>query len=365
MIAFFDLKAQYESIRRELEPVVLETLASTEYVLGGRVAAFERDFADYCGSRHAIAVNSGTSALHLSLLAAGVSPGDEVITVAFSFVATVATVLYAGARPVLCDVDERTMNIDSGAIESLVSERTKAIVPVHLQGGPAEMAPILALARRHGLMVIEDAAQAHGASYQGKRVGALGDMGCFSFYPSKNLGACGEGGLVVTDDDALAEKVRMLRDWGQDRKSHHALAGFNYRMEGIQGAVLGVKLRHLDDWIESRRRLAKRYDDALRGSGLTLPVELSEARHVYHLYAVRAPHRDDIRRFLSKRDIGTAIHYPIPIHLQPAYTELGYGKGSFPNAERAAEQILSLPLYPELAEESVEVVCRAVLEFGS
>ena len=360
MIPFLDLKAQYASIQDELVAAVTDSLASTQWILGREVAAFEDEFAAYTGARFGIGVNSGTSALHLALLAAGVGPGDEVITVSCTFVATVAAVDYTGARPVFVDVDPDTLNMDVGQIEGAITERTKAILPVHLHGQPADLDPILEIARRHGLVVIEDAAQAHGAEYKGQRVGSIGDLGCFSFYPGKNLGACGEGGFVLTNDEEHAKKIRMLRDWGQSRKYHHDLKGFNYRMDGIQGAALRVKLRHLDSWTEARRAHAAQYSRLLSAAGVTVPVESHDVRHVYHVYAIRSPRRDAIQAGLQAREIQTGIHYPIPVHLQTAYREFGQGSGQLPVTEKACTELLSLPMFPELTQEQVERVCDAV-----
>ncbi|MDS4068167.1 MAG: DegT/DnrJ/EryC1/StrS family aminotransferase [Candidatus Competibacter sp.] len=360
MIPFLDLKAQYQSIKDELDAAVLKVLASTQYALGPEVAAFEEEFAAFCDVPHAVAVNSGTSALHLALLAIGLQPGDEVITVASTFVATVAAIDYAGGRPVFVDVEPDTLNMDPALIEARITERTRAILPVHLHGHPADLDPILAIARRHGLKVIEDAAQAHDAEYRGRRVGGIGDLGCFSFYPGKNLGACGEGGMVVTHDPEYADQIRMLRDWGQSRKYHHDLKGFNYRMEGIQGAVLRVKLRHLKDWTEARRRHAALYNELLAGTEVKTAVEKDYARHVYHVYAIRAPQRDALQEALTRQGIATGIHYPIPVHLQKAYAELGYGPGDLPVTEREAGRLLSLPMFAELKDKQIEAVVQGI-----
>lgn len=362
MVPFLDLKAQHAGIEQELLAAVKATLASTQFVLGKEVAAFEEEFAGYSGGCFGIGVNSGTSALHLALLAAGVGPGDEVITVSCTFVATVAAVDYTGARPVFVDVDADTLNMDVAQIEAAITDRTKVILPVHLHGQPADLDSILEIARRHNLIVIEDAAQAHGAEYKGRRVGSIGDMGCFSFYPGKNLGACGEGGMVVTNNEDYAQRIRMLRDWGQERKYHHTLKGFNYRLEGIQGAMLRVKLRHLDAWTEGRRRNAAYYDEFLVDSGITIPVEAPYARHVYHVYGVRVPNRDAVQAALQSRSIQTGIHYPIPVHLQKAYEEFGFGPGDLPVTEKASAELLSLPMFPELERSQVEEVCEALLE---
>jgi dTDP-4-amino-4,6-dideoxygalactose transaminase len=362
MVPFLDLKVQYESLREQIGAAVSRTLASADYVLGSEVSAFEEEFAGYIGTRFAVGVNSGTSALHLALLAAGVGPGDEVITVSCTFVATVAAIDYTGARPVFVDVEPETLNMDVTQVEAALTERTKALLPVHLHGHPADMDPILDIARRNNLVVIEDAAQAHGAEYKGRRAGALGDLGCFSFYPGKNLGACGEGGMVVTNNESYAHAIRKLRDWGQERKYHHVLKGYNYRMEGVQGAILRVKLRHLDAWTDARRQHAASYNEALQDTDLRTPTEAVYARHVYHVYAVRTPKRNRVQQFLQTRNISTAIHYPIPVHLQKAYMEFGYKAGDLPVTERAADELLSLPMFPELRNGQIEAVCAAVLE---
>ena len=351
MIGLVDLQAQYASIKAELDAAVLGVLASGRFALGPEVAAFEEEFAAYCGAAHGVGVSSGTSALHLALLAAGVGPGDEVITVPFTFVATVAAIRYTGATPVFVDINPRTCTMDVDQMAGAITSRTKAVIPVHLYGQPADMDPLLALAGRHHLTVVEDAAQAHGAEYRGRRVGGLGDLGCFSFYPGKNLGACGEGGIVVTNDETLAHTIRSLRSWGEERRYHHTRAGFNYRMDGIQGAVLRVKLRHLPAWTSARRQIAATYDRLLAGTDITTPTAAAHARHVYHLYAVRTPHRDRVRQALGDAGIQTGLHYPVPVHLQPAYADLGGQRGDFPHAEAAAADTLTLPIYPELPAE--------------
>ena len=359
-VPYLDLKAQYRSIKPEIDAAIARVLDSCQFALGPEVAAFEREFAAYCGTSDCIALNSGTSALHLALLAAGVSPGDEVITVPFTFVASVAAVLYAGARPVLVDIEPKSFTMDPAAIEALITPRTRAILPVHLYGQSADMDPIMAIARRHGIAVIEDAAQAHGAKYKGRPVGSIGDMACFSFYPGKNLGAYGEGGAVTTSNPEYTRTIRMLRDWGQYRKYHHVLRGYNFRMEGFQGAVLGVKLRHLEEWTETRRDLVRQYNELLAGCNVTTPAEMSWAKHVYHVYTVRSNDRDGLQSALGAEGIQTGIHYPIPVHMQPAYADLGYGAGAFPHAEAAAKEVLSLPLYPELSSQAVAEVAAAV-----
>jgi dTDP-4-amino-4,6-dideoxygalactose transaminase len=361
MIPFLDLKAQYKSIKPEIDGAVINVLESTQFVLGEYVAEFEREFASYCGAKHGIAVNSGTSALHLALLAAGVGPGDEVITIPFTFVATVSAICYTGATPVFVDIEPRSFTMDASKLEKAITPRTKAILPVHLYGQMADMDAILEIANRRGIPVIEDACQAHGAEYKGKRAGSLGASGCFSFYPGKNLGAYGEGGMAVTSDDAQAKKMRMLRDWGQEKRYHHVLKGFNYRMEGIQGAILGVKLRYLEQWTEARRARARQYDALLKGSEmLTPPEQLSGRRHVYHIYAVRSADRDGLQKLLQADGVQTGLHYPIPVHLQEAHADLGYKAGDFPASEAAANEVLSLPMFPEMTSTQVEQVVSAV-----
>ncbi|KQZ26659.1 erythromycin biosynthesis sensory transduction protein eryC1 [Mesorhizobium sp. Root552] len=363
MIPFLDLKAQYASIKEEVDAAALRVLASTQYVLGEEVAAFEKEFATYCQARHAIAVNTGTSALHLALLAADIGPGDEVITVPFTFVASVSAICYTGARPVFVDIEPTTFTMDPAKLEAAITSRTKAIMPVHLYGQMADMTPIMEIAARHGIPVIEDACQAHGAEYHGKRAGSIGVSGCFSFYPGKNLGACGEGGLAVTNDDATAAKIRMLRDWGQEQRYHHTLKGFNYRMDGIQGAILRVKLRHLEKWTEARRTNARLYTTLLKNvEAVAAPTEAADRRHVYHIYAVRSDDREALRQSLDAAGIATGLHYPIPVHLQKAHADLGHRKGDFPVSEQVASEVLSVPLYPELTSEQIATVVDAIAE---
>ncbi|MRX51819.1 aminotransferase class I/II-fold pyridoxal phosphate-dependent enzyme [Paracoccus sp. S-4012] len=358
MIPFLDLQAQYRTVGPEIEAAVLRTLRGCSYVLGPEVERFEEDFAAYCGTKHAVAVSTGTSALHLALLAAGIGPGDEVITVPMTFVATVAAIVYAGATPVFADIDPHTWNLDPAAAEAAITPRTRAILPVHLHGRLADMDALRAIARRHNLVLIEDAAQAHGAERGGVRAGAFGAMGCFSFYPGKNLGAAGEGGAVTTNDAALADAIRCLRDWGQQGKYNHVRHGFNYRMEAIQGAVLGVKLRYLDGWNDARRRIADAYSDGLAPE-LVRPAPFG-LDHACHVYAIRVPDRDRSREALQRAGVSTNIHYPTPVHLQPAYAGLGYRKGQFPASEAFARETLSLPLFPEQQPEQVAAVIEAV-----
>ena len=361
MIPFLDLKAQYQSIKSEIDAAVLGVRASGQYRLGEEVIRLEQEFADYCNVKHAIAVNTGTSALHLSLLAAGVGPGDEVITVPFTFVATVSAICYTGARPVFVDVEPVTLTMDAAELEAKITSRTKAIIPVHLYGQMADMDAIKAVADHYRIPIIEDACQAHGARYKGARAGSIGTSGCFSFYPGKNLGGCGEGGMIVTNSDDQATTMRMLRDWGQEQRYHHLLKGFNYRMDAIQGAILRIKLRHLEAWTEARRAHARRYSLLLAGSAhLRTPVEIADRRHVYHVYAVRSRDRDGLQRALSAEGIQSGLHYPIPVHLQKAHADLGYQAGDFPISEAAARVVLSLPIYPEMTAWHVEQVVAAM-----
>lgn len=362
MIPFVDLKAQYRSIKDEVDAAVLGVLDSTAFVLGPEVAAFEALFAPYASCEFAMGVNTGTSALHLALLAAGVGAGDEVITTAHTFIATVSAIDYCGARAVLVDVDPGTLTIDPTKIEAAITTRTKAIIPVHLYGQPADMDPIMEIADRHGLTVIEDAAQAHGAEYRGRRCGSIGHLGCFSFYPGKNLGAYGEGGAVTTNDPELARRVRMLRDWGSEKRYVHELKGFNYRLEGVQGAVLRVKMGYIERWTDMRIAAAARYEALLDPLGVVRPTHAG-GRHVYHLYVIRDTNRDRLQTHLTERGVSTGIHYPTPVHLQPAFADLGYRVGDFPNAEAAAAEVLSLPMYPELAESDQQIIAGALAEW--
>ena len=360
MIPLVDLQAQYRSIKPDIDAAVQGVLDSAQFVLGPAVSRFEKGFAAYCGTAEAIGVNSGTSALHLALLAAGVAPGDEVITVPFTFVATVAAIEYAGAKPVFVDVDPTYYTMDPAQLESVITPRTKAVVPVHLYGQPADMAPIIEIANRRGLTVIEDACQSHGAEYGGRRCGSIGALGCFSFYPGKNLGAYGEGGAVVTNDPALAAKIRLLRSWGEETRYTHTYRGYNYRMDGIQGAVLDVKLRHIDRWTDARRAHAASYARYLEDTPATLPRVRGGASHVYHVYAVRVPRRESLRAALAETGVQTGVHYPIPVHLQPAYRDLGYARHDFPVAEQLADEVLSIPIFPELTGHQIETIAGVI-----
>jgi dTDP-4-amino-4,6-dideoxygalactose transaminase len=362
-VPFLDLKSHHAPLRSELNAAILEVIEDGAFAGGPFVARFEADFAAYCDCPHAVGVGSGTEALWLSLLAAGVGPGDEVITVPSTFMATAEAITYAGAHPVFIDVDERTYTMDHAALNEALTPKTKAIIPVHLFGQPADMDPILEFAREHGLYVIEDACQAHGAEYKGRKVGTLGDTACFSFYPGKNLGAFGEAGAIVTRNAELLEKIRILRDHGQVRKYHHTMVGWNCRMDGIQGAVLRIKLRHLERGNQLRRSHAAYYDRAFEGiREIITPAHEDSIRHVYHVYAIRVKERDEMIRLLTERGIGTGVHYPVPVHLQEAYRSLGYEPGSFPIAERCATEFLSLPMFPELTREQLEIVSHGVKE---
>ncbi|TEU21891.1 MAG: DegT/DnrJ/EryC1/StrS family aminotransferase [Anaerolineales bacterium] len=368
MIPVFDLKDQYNTIKDEVNEAVARVLESGWFILGKEVEAFEEEFAAYCGLSHGIGVGSGTEALHLALLACGVGPGDEVITVPHTAVATVAAIELTGAQPVFVDIDPASYTIVPDQLESRITARTRAIVPVHLYGQAAALDPILEIAQRYGLTVVEDCAQAHGAKYRGRRVGSLGPVACFSFYPTKNLGAYGDGGMVVTDDGSLAQKVRLLRQYGWEKRYVSSLKGLNSRLDELQAAILRVKLKHLDEWNKARRTRARLYDELLAGSGVAIPTEMDYGRHVYHLYVVRCPHRahrDELKSYLVEHGVGTAIHYPVPIHLQEAYRDLGYRQGDFPVTEACADEILSLPMYPELREDEVRETSELVKAYNS
>ena len=360
MIPLADLQAQYRSIKPEIDAAVQQVLDEGQFVLGPAVSRFEQGFADYCGAAETIGVNSGTSALHLALLAAGVAHGDEVITVPFTFVATIAAIEYTGATPVFVDIDPIYYTMDPARLEDPITPRTKAIIPVHLFGQTADMDPILEVANRHGLTVIEDACQAHGAEYHGRRCGSIGALGCFSFYPGKNLGAYGEAGAVVTNNRELAARIRLLRSWGEETRYEHSYRGFNYRMDAIQGAVLDVKLRHIERWTEARRAHAAAYARSLEDTVASVPRVRDRTRHVYHVYAVRVPQRQALRAKLADAGVQTGIHYPIPLHLQPAYRDLEYARGDFPVAEQLAEDVLSLPMFPELTGHQVELIVGVI-----
>ena len=356
-VPFLDLKVQYESIKDEISAALQKVLDKTAFAGGPFVAQFEEEFASFCGTEYAVGVSSGTAALWLALLGLGIGPGDEVITTTNTFIATAEAISFCGAKPVFVDVEEKTYNMDAALFAAAITDRTKAVIPVHLYGQTADMDPIMEMARRHNLLVIEDASQAHGAEYKGRRAGSMGEAGCYSFYPGKNLGAYGEAGAVVTSNKALANKMRAFRDHGQSKKYYHSMIGWNSRMDGFQGAILSVKLKHLPEWTEARRKNAQKYNEVLADiDGIILPFEAEYARHVYHIYAIRAQNRDDLMKSLAEREISSGIHYPVPLHLQEAYRYMGLGRGSFPMSEQCADEIVSLPMFAELAEEQIEYI---------
>ena len=363
-VPFVDLKAQYRIIQEEVDAAIREVVESAAFVLGPAVERFERDFADYLGVEEVVGVSNGTVALQLTMLALGIGPGHDVIVPAHTFIATAEAVSHVGARPVFVDVHRETANLDASLLPGAVTPNTRAIVPVHLYGQPADLEPILRFAAERGLTVIEDACQAHGAHYRGRRAGSCGRAACFSFYPGKNLGAYGEGGAIATNDHELATRLRRLRDHGQTERYHHAEVGYNARLEGIQGAVLGVKLRHLDRWNLARRAHAAVYTQDLAGTEVALPVEAESCMSVYHLYVVRSERRDDLRRHLASREIQTGLHYPIPVHLQDAYAVLGHREGNFPEAEAWARECLSLPMFPEMTNAQLNQVIQGVKSFS-
>ena len=355
-----DLERQYLSIKEEIDATLLEGVASTQYILGEELARFEDEFAGYCGARYCVGVGSGTAAIHLALEALGVSHGDEVIAPANTFFGSVLPVLKLGATPVLVDCDEETATIDVGAVSAAAGPRTKAVLAVHLYGHPADMDPLEQVCASHGLALVEDACQAHGARYKGRRAGGLGRIAAFSFYPSKNLGAYGDGGAVTTDDAQLAERIRVLRNLGQSDKYTHVAEGWNERLDTIQAAVLRVKLRYLDRWNALRRRHAAAYEEALAGAGVLTPQTAPWAEHVWHLYAVRTSRREELRSALAAHGIATGIHYPVPLHQQPALAHLGYARGAFPVTEAWASELLSLPMFAELELHEIERVAEIV-----
>jgi len=362
-VPFMDLKAQYAAIKDEIDAGLQDVLNNTAFAGGPFVAKFEEAFAAYCQSEHAVGVGSGTEALWIPLLAMDIGPGDEVITVPNTFIATAEAISFTGATPIFVDIDETTHNMDPNLLEAAITKKTKAVIPVHLFGQPADMDPIRIVAKKYGLFLLEDACQAHGAEYNGKRTGSLADAGAFSFYPGKNLGAYGEAGAVTTDDAELAGKMKMIRDHGQSQKYYHDVIGWNGRMDGFQGAVLSAKLPHLDNWNDLRRKSAQLYSEILGNiEGIILPIEANFARHVYHLYAVRVTDRDNFMSALNERDIACGIHYPIPVHLQKAYNSLGLKEGSFPVAEKCASEYVSLPMFPELTPEMVQYTASAIKE---
>ena len=359
-IPLVDLKRQYLSIKNEVDKAIQEVIDKSAFIMGENVQEFENEFAKFCGVKFGVGTSSGTTALHLALLVCGVKQGDEVITVPYTFIATSEAIFHAGGKVVFVDIEDRSYTMDAEKIEAAITERTRAIIPVHLFGQPADMDRIIEIAKKYNLIVIEDACQAHGAEYRGKRVGSLGDTACFSFYPGKNLGAYGDAGMVVTDNEALAEKMRLLRNHGYEKKYYHQIEGYNYRLDAIQAAILRVKLRHLEEWTEKRRRNAQLYNELLKESGVKIPLEMEYAKHVYHLYVIKTENRDELSSRLKESDIATAIHYPLPLHIQEAYKYLGYRKGDFSISETCSGELLSLPMFPELREEEIRRIVNIV-----
>jgi dTDP-4-amino-4,6-dideoxygalactose transaminase len=364
-VPFVDLAAQYRTIAEEINEATSRVIREADFILGREVTLFEEEFAAFCEAKYAVGLDSGTSALELALRAYDIGPGDEVITAANTFIATALAISHAGAKPILVDVDPLTHTIDVAGISSAITPRTKAILPVHLYGHPAHMEPIRQLAEKYGIVVIEDACQAHGARYRGKRVGSLGDAAAFSFYPGKNLGAYGDGGIVVTNDRDVANRLEMLRNYGQKEKYHHLFRGYNRRLDTLQAAVLRVKLKYLEKWNAARRRNAKLYQDFLEGADVVTPAEARGVESVWHLYVIRSEHRDMLKERLVSNGISASIHYPVPVHLQPAYKDLGYKQGDFPVTEGLASRILSLPMYAELTSEQVQITAETIREFKS
>jgi len=361
-VPFADLSIQYRQIKEEVLREIAEVGEGCSFILGPKVAAFEKAFAEYQRVKHCVAVNSGTSALHLALICAGVGRDDEVITVPMTFVATSWGISYCGAKPVFVDVDPVTYCMDPALVEKAITKKTKAILPVHLYGQMADMPALLEIGKKHGIPVIEDAAQAHGAELDGKRAGHFGQTTCFSFYPGKNLGAYGEGGAVVTNDDAIATRLKRLRDHAQGQRYHHDEIGYNYRMDGYQGAVLGVKLKHLDKWTDLRGLRAGNYGERLKGLPLQLPRKLANRRHAWHLYVALHQDRDGLRTKLEAKGVQSGLHYPVPVHLQKAYADLGHNRGDFPVTEKVASQCVTLPLFPEMTDEQQNRVVEALTE---
>lgn len=362
-VPFNDLNAQYNTIQRDIDAAIAQVIHETSFIGGPAVERFEKSFATYCGAKHCVGLASGTAALHIAFLALDIGPGDEVITTPYTFIATTEAITQAGATIKFVDCLEGCGTMNPGQLEAAITPRTKAIVPVHIYGQPADMDAILAIGEKHGIPVIEDGAQAHGAEFKRRRVGSMGRISCFSFYPGKNLGCYGDGGGVTTNDDKLAERIRLLRDHGRTSKYEHQVEGWNYRLDGIQGAVLDVKLKHLEDWTEARRRFAAKYDALLAGTEVRpMKPRNSDVRHVYHLYVVRVADREALLPLLKERGIGVGVHYPIPLHLQPAYAHLGLRRGAFPASERLSNEVVSLPLYAEMDNRAPEYVASVLKE---
>ncbi len=375
-IPLVDLKKQYIAIKDEILTAIKRVMENASFILGKEVEEFEEEFASFCGVKYAIGVSSGSAALHLALIACGVKEGDEVITTPYTFIATTEAISRVRAKIAFVDINSQDYNMDVSKIEEKITEKTKAILPVHLYGHPADMDSIMEIAVKYNLKVIEDAAQAHGASYRSRsgsgypaqaerRVGSVGDVGCFSFYPGKNLGAYGDGGMIVTNDEEIAGKIRLLRNHGRREKYEHLIEGYNYRLDALQAAILKVKLARLNEWNEARRSRAKLYNDLLAGTNIITPLEREYAKHVYHLYVIRTKERDELRKHLETKGAATGLHYPIPLHLQRAYSHLGYKKGDFPVAEEVSQEILSLPMFPELTDEELRTIANVIRDFGT
>lgn len=364
MIPFVDLKAQHDSIRKELFDTITQIIDTSSFIMGPAIKDLERDFAEFCGCKHAIGCSSGTSALNLALWALDIGPGDEVITIPHTFIATTEAISVRGAKPVFVDIDPATYTMDTSKLEAAITPATKAIIAVHLYGHPTDMDPLLEIARKHNLKVVEDCAQAHGAEYKGRRVGSLGDIGCFSFFPGKNMGAMGDAGAITTNDDDLATLVNKLRNHGRLGKYEHEMVGYNERLDTLQAAILNVKLPHLNDWNTLRRKHADEYREALADADIELPTVASGCTHVYHLFVIRHPNRDGLQKFLKEKGIATGVHYPLPLHMQPAYQDLGYKVGDFPETEKAANEILSLPMFPEMTAEQIKEIADAIKEYS-
>jgi dTDP-4-amino-4,6-dideoxygalactose transaminase len=365
-VPFLDLKVLHKEIEGDVLPMVKEIMENGAFIGGPQVSGFETEFAEFCDSSYCAGLNSGTDALRFALMSLGVGPGDEVITVPNTFIATTEAISQVGATPVFVDVYQNTSEINISQIEEKITKKTKAIIPVHLYGQPADMEPILDIGNKHGLDIIEDACQAHGALYKGRKTGSLGKIGCFSFYPGKNLGAYGEGGAIVTQDEDIAHKIQMIRDHGQSKKYHHQLEGYNGRLDAIQAGVLRIKLRKLDEWNKSRRRNASLYNELLGNTpGVEVTVEEGFAQSVYHLYVIFVENREGLQKYLGENGIGTGLHYPVPLHLQTAYDHLGYKEGDFPVAEMLSKKLLSLPMYPQLTHSQIEYVVENIKKFMS
>jgi dTDP-4-amino-4,6-dideoxygalactose transaminase len=363
-IPFLDLKAQFKQIEQDVVPAVTKAMQTGAFIGGPEVSGFEEEFAAFCDSAHCVGVGSGTDALRFALIAAGIGPGDEVITVPNTFIATTEAISQVGAQPVFVDIKADTCNMDPEKIEASITTKTRAVLPVHLYGQPVDMDAILQIADKNNLIVIEDACQAHGALYKGKKAGSMGIAGCFSFYPGKNLGAFGEAGAVVTQDEALAKKMRMIRDHGQEKKYYHLIEGYNGRLDAIQAAVLRIKLKQLPSWNKARQTFARIYDELLEGiKGLAIPTEAEFAKSVYHLYVIHVDQRDALQKYLSDKGVATGLHYPLPLHLQAAYKSLGYKSGAFPVAEDSASRLLSLPMFPEMTQEQIQYIADSVKAF--